>query len=70
MDGLNGTRAASWLHFHRDHTPAVRVDGARHSEWAPGLPAPAASASCTPDPMTPLQAEYARIERKRAGLRD
>ena len=70
MDGLNGTRAASWLHFHRNHTPAVRLDVTRHNEGAPGPAAPPAGASITPEALTPLQAEYACRERKRAGLGD
>lgn len=70
MDGQNATRAASWLHFHHNHTPATRVDPAHRNEWAPGPAAPPAGVSLAPELLTPLQAEYARIERKRAGLLD
>ena len=70
MDGLNGAPASSWLRFQRNHMPAVRVDAARRNEGAPVAAAIPACASCILDSLTPVQAEYALIDYKRAGLRD
>lgn len=65
MNGQNFQKAAGWLAFHRNHTPAVQIDPRPQ-----GAPAAPYVQTLQPSPatlLTPLQTALARMERARAG---